>query len=294
MLIKKNIFNRLSRRIIGMFSPKLLASIYYRKATGQWMNWKDPQDLNEKILWLSLCSDTTEWTDLADKYKVRDFVEKKGYGNLLVKLYGVWEHAEEIDYEKLPDRFVLKTNHGSGTNIIVKDKSNLDVRKTNKQLNEWLKMRFGWPVEPHYLRIKPLIIAEELLMDDVSFSTSLIDYKVYCFEGKADFIWACYNRTSDHVYVETHGLDWEYKPEKSVFSNQYRDGGGVVPKPKNLEQMIETANCLSKGFHQVRVDFYEVKGKLIFGEMTFTSNQGTITYFTHEFLSEKGNKISIP
>lgn len=294
MLIKKNLFLRITRKIIGYISPKLLASLYYRKTAGRWMSWKNPQDLNEKILWLSLCSDTTEWTDLADKYKVREFVEKKGLGNLLVKLYGVWEHAEDIDYEKLPERFVLKTNHGSGTNIIVRDKSKLDFKKTNEQLDKWLKMRFGWPIESHYLRIKPLIIAEEYLEENVNKqSSSLIDYKLFCLQGNPEGTLVCYDRSSTSVKMEWYDLDWTYHPEWSINSEQYQKGKGIIEKPHNWNQMLEAARLLSEGFPQVRVDFYDVNDKLYFGEMTFTSNQGTMTYLSRELLLELGKKVSL-
>lgn len=295
MLKKENLLVGGVKHLIGLISPKLLASLYYYKATGKIMDWSNPKDLNEKILWLSLCSDTSEWTDLADKYKVREFIERKGYGDLLTKLYGVWENANEIDYKTLPNHFVLKTNHGSGTNIIVKDKSKLNIKATNEQLNKWLKMKFGWPVEPHYLRIKPLIIAEEFLEDKENvFSSSLVDYKVYCMNGKPEIIRVYHNRTKNSVFVETFDLEWNYHPETSVFSRQYQDGGGKTHRPYNLHRMIDIARNLSSDFPQLRVDFYEVNKKLYFGEMTFTSNQGTITSFTNDFLMELGQKVILP
>lgn len=295
MIRKTSWVKRSIRRILGTISPKLLATVDNYRVTGRFVDWKHPKDINEKILWLSLYSNTEQWSELADKYAVRGYLTSKGLDSLLPKLYGVWENAEDIDFNKLPDQFILKTNHGSGTNIVVKNKAEIDENTTKKQLNEWLKVKFGWPYEPHYLRISPKIIAEELL--DVRKqpieTSSLIDYKCFCFSGKVDVIWSCYNRTSSHVYVDTHLSDWSYHPELSVFSDQYRDGKNAVPRPHNLTRMIEVCETLSKDFPQVRIDFYEVDNKLYFGEMTFTSNSGTMTFFTNQCLKDMGDKVHI-
>lgn len=145
--------------------PMLLANYYYKNVMGHDINWSNPIDLNEKINWLKFKTDTSIWTTLADKYLVRNYIEEKGLGHLLPKLYGVWNNADDIDFEKLPNQFVLKTNHGCGTVILVKDKSTIDYASVRKQMNHWLTIRFGLEtVEPHYLAIKPLITAEELLV----------------------------------------------------------------------------------------------------------------------------------
>lgn len=293
---KTNFIKTLIRKLLGHISPKLMASVDIYRLSGHFINWNHPIDINEKILWLSLYSDTTMWSVLADKYLVRDYINQKKLGDLLPKLYGVWDNAEDIDLKLLPKSFILKTNHGSGTNIIVHDKATLDWNSTKNQLNSWLDQKFGWPYEPHYLRIKPKIIAEELL--DINKqpikSCSLIDYKCFCLNGRVELIWSCYNRTSTHVYVDTHFRDWSYHPELSVFSDQYRNGKNAVPKPINLERMIEVSEVLSSDFPEVRVDFYEVDEKLFFGEMTFTSNSGTMTFFTKECLKQMGDLVSLP
>jgi len=159
-----------------------------------------------------------------------------------------------------------------------------------------LKRKFGYQLgEPHYLKIEPKIIAEQFLQQtDCQFSTSLIDYKIWCFDGKPAYIWACYSRSKESVYVEVRNLDWEYLPEKSIFTHYYKDGKGILPKPKNLDKMIETASVLSNGFPQVRVDLYETNGKIYFGEMTFTSNAGYNYFYTQDFLNELGDKIILP
>lgn len=140
-------------------------------------------------------------------------------------------------------------------------------------------------------------MAEELLVErQHPISSTLIDYKVFAFDGKPAIIWVCYNRTANHVEVSTYDLNWNYKPEYSIFSHHYDKGelNGKLPKPKNLEKMISAAGILSKGEPQARIDFYEVNGKLYFGEITMTSQGGYMPYFTHDFLLMLGKLCKLP
>ena len=279
------------RMFMSYVCPKLLASIYYKNVSGRWLDWNNPQDLNAVINWTKFYSDTTLWPILADKYRVREYVKEKGLDGILVKLYGVWDKAEDIDFDKLPTKFVLKTNHGSGTNLLVKDKLTLDIDATRNKLNNWLKLRIGQEtVEFHYLKIKPLIIAEEFLEEKTNtFSETLVDYKVWCFNGKVHHIWACYNRVNDSVYVSIFDKNWNYHPEGSIFNNHYLDGKGVVPRPETLDEMLKDAEILSEGFPQMRVDFYSVDGKLYLGEITMTSQGGYMDFYTDDFMKEMGD-----
>lgn len=276
-------------------TPKRIISWLYSYVLGKKMNWDNPQDLNEKINWLKVYGDTSMWPLLADKYRVREYVRKKGLGELLVPLYGKWDSGSDVDFESLPSQFVIKTNHGSGEVLVVKDKSSINQDKVREDLNRWLKERYGFlQGEPHYLKIKPVIIAEKLLVEkNNSFSSSLVDYKVWCFNGKPYCIWACYSRTKEATYVGTYDLNWNYHPEWSVFTDHYKDGGPVVTKPQSFNEMIKAASILSEGFPQVRVDFYDVDGKLYFGEMTFTSNGGFMRFYTDEFLLQMGKQIHL-
>lgn len=287
--------NDVIRKILGTISPKLLASILNYRAEGKFIDWKNPKSLNEKILWLSFNTDTTKWTRLADKYEVRGWLKEMGCEDMLPQLYGVWDRAEDIDFDWLPNKFIFKTNHGSGTNIIVLDKESLNKEDVIKKLNEWLKMKFGWPYEPHYMKIVPKIIAEELLDPQKQSieSSSLVDYKCFCLNGKVELIWACYNRTKTSVEVDSHYPDWSYHPELSVFTKYYVDGRNKLPRPKNLDKMLEVSQKLSAEFPEVRIDYYEVDDKLYFGEMTFTSGTGIMDFFTKDCLLWMGNKIVI-
>lgn len=283
----RNVFKEFNYRITPV--KKVIDKCFFKRFQ-RTINWETPQDYNEKINWLKLYSDTSVWTKLADKYAVRDFIKAKGLEHILVPLYGCWTRVDDIDFDSLPKQFVLKTNHGWGDVIVVKDKDEIDTKAIKKVLQKNLKHTHGFSTgEPHYKSIPKKIIAEQLLVDDSFKFSSLIDYKIFCFNGKPHFVWACFNRTKDHVYVETHGLDWSFHPECSVFNNQYRDGGGQLPKPKNLDQMLSIAGSLSEGFPQVRVDLYNIKGKVYFGELTFTSDGGYNNFFTPEFLKKLGD-----
>ncbi|MBO7562333.1 MAG: glycosyltransferase [Bacteroidales bacterium] len=254
-------------------------------------------DLNEKILWLSLFSDTSKWTRCADKYEVRQYVEERGQGDTLVNLYGKWDKVEEIDWKKLPQSFVLKTTNGSGTVLIVKDKKSLNIHDTKALLLRWLDMKIGKETtESHYCNIVPRLIAEEYVQQsesDNKISTSLIDYKIWCFNGKAYYIWTCINRSKDCTYVSMFDRDWNYHPEMSVFNEHYREAKTLVPKPLKLNEMLNIAERLSEGFPEVRVDLYYTNNKIYFGELTFTSLGGTMDFYTQEALTEMGSYIDI-
>lgn len=266
----------------------------YRYFMHKEVDLKNPKDLNEKINWLKLHDDQRLWGMLADKYKVRDYVAEKGLSDILVPLYGVWDSAKDIDWDKLPSSFVLKTNHGSGDIVKVNDKDTINKEEIIKKLDAFLRMPYGVASgEPHYLYIKPKVIAEQLMEPTDSYSSSLVDYKIWCLNGRPRFIWACYNRTKHNVKVETYDLEWNHHPECSVFNDHYADGGGVIPKPKNYDKMLDIAKKLSNGFKQVRIDLYNQNGKIYFGEMTFTSNGGYMNFHTNDFLEEMGNLILI-
>ena len=274
--------------------PQGLASELFRGLLGYEMNWKNPQDLNEKINWMKFYYNTTEWTLLADKYLVRDYVKERVGGDILVKLYGVWERVEDIDFDKLPSKFVIKTNHGAGTILPVVDKSQLDIEKTRNKLRSWLKTRYGYTtVEPHYLGIHPLIIAEEYLENKDDFSTSLVDYKIYCFSGKPFCILVCTDRIiGSQSHYSYYDCDWN--PINEILKPHLRRYSVSVPKPQCLQELLGYAAALSAGHPQVRVDFYIVNNHVYFGEMTFTSEGGYDGDITREFSNKMGKLIKIP
>lgn len=281
---------------LGVHHPVLLARIRYFARFKKPLHLKNPQTLNEKILFLSLKTDTTLWTRCADKYEVRDYVKECGLEDILIPLVGVWDHATDIDFDKLPNEFVLKATHGSGDIKVVIDKSKLNIPKIVAEFEEDLKHQYG-ALESghHYMRIKPRMIAEELIHNDpetAKISSSIIDYKIWCFNGKCYWLWACANRDEHTTEVMTYDRDWTAHPEYSIFENDYRHGE-LLPKPKNLERMIDVAETLAKPFPCVRVDLYNIDGKIYFGELTFTSYGGLQDFYTDEFQKLAGSKIDL-
>ena len=275
------------------FFRRGLISEEFRGLMGYDIDWENPQDLNEKINWMKLYGDTTQWARLADKYRVREYVKERIGEEYLVRLCGVWERAEDIDFDALPERFVLKTNHGAGTVLPVTSKKDLDIPVIKNKLNEWLKLRYGYrTIEPHYLKIKPLIIAEEYLENDTDFSTSLVDYKVYCFDGKPYAVLVCTDREiGRHSRFSYFDVDW--KPRHDVLRIKPKGTQQDCPKPECLEELLDCAARLSEGHPQVRVDFYIVKGHPVFGEMTMTSNGGYDSDITREYSLAMGAIITL-
>lgn len=293
----RNKYFYLRALFLGKYYPKILANELYIESTHiqKGIDWNNPRNINEKINWLKFYSDTSEWTRLADKYKVREYIREKGLNDILVTLYGVWNSARDIDFESLPNSFVLKLNNGCGTVWIVRDKNREDLELLRKKVRKACKEKFGYlRAEPHYSKIPLKIIAEELLEEDSDISRSLIDYKIWCFNGQVFGTYNCYDRKGFEIFTEWHDLTWKHRPEWSVVTSHCKDGRGRVPRPSNYERMLEIASLLSEGFPQVRVDLYNIKGKIYFGEMTFTSSGGYMDYLSDVANNEMGalTKIS--
>lgn len=219
---------------------------------------------------------------------------ERGFENNLVKLYGHWSNVDEIDWDALPQSFILKANNGSGDSYVVNDKNTISKTEIAEIFNPLMtKVYRTTRYEPHYALIKPCIIAEELLdaKKQAYPSSSLIDYKIWCFDGKPYAIWACANRTKHTVDVGTYDLDWNFHPEYSNSTDHYRLMSQPMPRPKKLDEMLAIAAKLSDGFPQVRVDMYEVNDHVYFGEMTFTSNGGMMDFYTYKYALQLGEQI---
>lgn len=271
------------------FFRKGLISEEFRGLMGYDINWDNPQDLNEKINWMKLYGDTFEWPRLADKYLVREYVKERIGEKYLTKLYGCWDNADDIDFSSLPEKFVLKTNHGCGTVIPIHDKKTIDKSSVCKQLDTWIKHRYGYlTVEPHYLKIQPVIYAEELIENDSTFSTSLVDYKVFCFSGKAYCILVCSDRIiGKHVNMSFYDCNWNIRPE--MLDGRHKGYTVIAQKPQCLQELIALAEKLAQGHPQVRVDFYISNNHIYFGEMTFTSQGGYMDYISREYSNIMGD-----
>ena len=290
-IIKKILFpaviiRRIHDNYLKRNNPEKLFSIFHKRSTGKPLDIDNPKTMDDKIAYLAFRTDTSEWSRLADKVRVREYVEECGYGENLPQLYGTWERAEDIDFNTLPNAFAIKTNNASATNILVKDKSKMNEVKVRAQLDKWLKFDYGYETcQPHYSRIKPLILAEELLVNEGGIN----DYKFLCINGKAQYIIVMSDRSENthNFKVSIFDLNWNPHPK---YCGNYHTITNNIPRPNSLEKMIIMAENLSTPFPFVRIDFYEIGGKPVFGEMTFTPGSSSIN---HLFNREMGDLIQI-
>lgn len=267
-------------RNLSLYMSVLRYVLKFRKS----LHLKNPRDLNEKILWLAFNAETEEWARLADKIKVHEYVERCGLQEMLTPILQKWDDASKIDFHTLPESFVMKTNHGCGDVIIVRDKHRIDLEALRKQMDCHMKRKFGlWTGEPHYLKIKPYIFAEKILNNDSTVSTSLIDYKFFCFYGKPECVLVCYDRHGLTAQKTVYDMDWNRRDEYTHLTeiSVIKD----IPRPKSLEQMRSACMKLGTPFPFVRIDFYECNGQPVFGEMTFTPAAGRTVAITQDFLN---------
>lgn len=262
--------------------------IWYRARKGRNLNLEDPKTFSEKIQWLKLYDVTPEKIRLCDKYLVRDWIKEKIGDEYLVPFLGKWDRAEDIDFNALPDSFVLKTNHSSGWNIVVPDKSKLDKKKAVRKLDRWMHTDFAcfMGYEMQYRDVRRRIIAEEYIGDGVH---ELDDYKVMCFHGKPHVIWIDRGRHTDHRR-NLYDKDWNKYPVTMLVPNLHED----PPAPVNLKKMWELSEILSQGFICARIDFFEVEGRLYFGEITFTSGSGLSDFDPPETNRHWGDLMRLP
>lgn len=291
--IKEKHSNISKKELLDNFLHK--NDLYKTKIKNWWYNFKkkplnldNPLTFNEKIQWLKLYDSTPIKTFLADKYKVRNYIKKVIGEEYLIPIYGVYDNSEDINFDKLPNKFVIKYNHGSGFNIIVKNKTKLNLENIKKRLNIWKKLKFGNnSVELHYRDIIPKIIIEKYMDDGTG---DLKDYKITCFNGKPEFIWIDSERYINHKR-NLYDLNWNQLPYKI---NSHYPTFQSPKKPKHLKKLLNLASILSKGFATARVDFYIIKQKIYFGEITFTSTSGLDDVVPESFDKRLCSLIRLP
>jgi hypothetical protein len=243
----------------------------FRGTIGYQLNLKKPVTFNEKLQWLKVHDRKPEYTIMVDKYKVRQYVTEVIGENYLIPLLGVWDKFEDIDFNKLPDKFVLKPNHTSGNIYICKDKSKIDMEILRKEIAKWLKREYYWyQREWPYKNIKPRIVCEKYMVDESCIE--LKDYKVLCFNGKAKLIEVHRGRFFDHRQ-DFYDISWNKTSisQGDAFSDISDD---VMDKPKCFDEMIELSEKLAGELIHVRIDWYIVNNKLYFGEITFFDGSG--------------------
>ena len=282
-------------KVLTLISPKLNTQVLYRLKFGKWLDWTNPQTSNEKILWLKLHTyyKNPLITQCADKYAVRDYVNHHGCGDILNDLYGVWTDPKEIDFEQLPDKFVLKSNYFYHMNLVVTDKKQLDIPATRRLLQSWMRSNGHLLcAEMQYAGMEKKIIAERYI--ETSNGDAPADYKVYCCNGQPTYVMVCIGRSA------TEQPKFYYFDIAGHLQREMTKDGLEAPAdfhydiPAGWDKMIACAKQLSAPFPFVRTDFYIEQGKVIFGELTFTPAAGLDTgklAYTDKLL---GDMITLP
>lgn len=263
--------------ILRVLPTPLIARIETLRAYHKPLNAKNPRYFGEKMQWLKIYADLGKYTEYADKFAVRKYVADKIGDEHLIKLIGAYDSADEINFDALPKRFVLKVNHGCGYNIICKDKTKLDINETKNKLTRWLKEDFAAiKGEEQYRSIKRKIVCEEYMEDS---SGGLLDYKLFCFGGKVKMIEVCFDRFTD-FRIDFYDTDWNLLPVLSGDPKHgHKNSARPMRKPGCADELIELAEKLSEPFPFVRTDLYVVDDKIYFGELTFISGSGSDPFY---------------
>lgn len=270
-----------------LFSDKAMCKFYSRILLKKKVDLDNPKTVNEKVQWLKINDyDTNSLViQCADKYRVRQYIEGKGYDNILVPLIGDWEKPDDIDWNKLPNKFVLKCNHGCAYNIVVKDKVNANEHSIKKQLKKWMKEDFGeYNIEPHYSKIKPHITCEQYLGDCIT------DYKFFCFNGKPKYMYV----SSDLIHDRQAQIGFFYLDgtKMPIIRDDYAPMN-IDQLPEFFDEMKETAKKLSEDFSFVRVDFFIANDTYYFAELTFSPSAGMMPFNPEKYDLEWGNELDI-
>lgn len=270
-------------------SDKKAIKVRYYLNFGKYPDLKHPKTFNEKLQWLKLYDRRPEYTKLVDKYEVKKYVANRIGEEYIIPTLGVWNNAEEIDFDSLPNQFVLKCTHDSESIVICKNKAEFDISVAKKKLTDCLKKSlFLWGREWPYKNVKPRIIAEEYLKNDNG--TLLNDYKFFCFNGEVKTLLIVSERFEGGSKLDYFDLSGNHMPIKHTYPN-----AATPPAlPKHFEQMKKLAEILSVGYPHIRLDFYECNGKIYFGEMTFFTGSGFLPFTPESWDETFGSWIQLP
>jgi hypothetical protein len=260
------------RNFIDYHRDKRRVQQTYRERFGRSINWRHPTRFTEKIQIFKISKTAEDSWKYVDKLEVRSYIEQQIGAEYLTKLLGVYNNADEINFEALPNAFVLKTTHGSGWNIICPDKSTLNIPEAKAKLTDWLSQNYyrSYGRERQYKRTVPKIICEEYLDTP---EKGLYDFKFYCFHGEPRII----NVIQDRIGV-TRKAFYELPWRKSELQPWEAQADLDMPRPKDLDKMMDISRKLSKPFEQIRVDLYNINGRILFGELTLTCSSGMKYY----------------
>lgn len=279
-----------SRGLLRWMDDERYIRRVYRYVLGKELNLENPRTFNEKIQWLKLYARDPSYTRLVDKYAVRDFVsERLGEGWCVPLVGGPWEHFDEIDFDALPEQFVLKCTHDSGGLVICRDKQRLDREAAKKKLERCLKRNYYWANrEWPYKNVPPRILAEQYLQDGDN--PNLNVYKILNFDGVPTIIQTIQNDKTSEESIDYFDVEWKLLPMKQNFPNSAHP----LPRPQTLPQMLEAAEKLSAGFPLLRTDFYECNGRPWFSEITLYSDTGLGVFEPEDWDARLGELIPLP
>lgn len=254
------------------------------------LNIDNPKTYNEKLQWLKLYNRKPIYTKMVDKYEVKKYVEDLVGKEYIIPTLGVWTNFDDIDFDKLPEQFVLKCTHDSGGLIICKDKNKFDKKEAKRKINHCLKRNYflnyrEWP----YKNVQPRIIAEKYMVDDSGYE--LKDYKFFCFNGKVKALFVATDRNSNE---ETCFDFFDEKFNHLEITNGHPNSLKKIDKPKNFERMIKLAEILSRDLIHARIDFYNINGQIYFGEITFYHWSGMVPFVPEEWDYKFGDWIKLP
>ncbi|MGN8646341.1 ATP-grasp fold amidoligase family protein [Gracilibacillus sp. HCP3S3_G5_1] len=279
------------REYLNWIPDEIYLKMFYYSETNQKLNLNNPKTFNEKLQWLKLHDRKNIYSQYVDKFAVRSFIKEHIGEEYLVPMIGIFESVEEIDWEKLPNKFVLKCTHGSGGNIICTDKTKLNIKETKNKLNKWMKRNWYWlGREWPYKNVKPRIICEKFIEQDDG--DELRDYRFFCFNGEPKFITVDFSITNkDKTRRNLYDLDWSLMEQEISYPKEL---SYKVKKPKKLEEMIDLARKISANIPHVRIDFYYINEKILFGEMTLYHQNGLGRIRPDDFNYEIGSWLELP
>ena len=276
--------------LLSWVPDKFMIKLQYRIKTGKKLDLENPQTFNEKLQWLKIYDRNPLYTTMVDKYEAKKYVTSIIGEEYIIPTLGVYNHFDEIDFDKLPNEFVIKCTHDSGGVVIVKDKKSLNIKKAKKKIEKSLKKNYyysgrEWP----YKNVKPRIIIEKYMVDELQ--KELKDYKIFCFNGTPKITLVCSERFSSDNMCETFfDINWKLYP----FTENNHRIDATIKKPKTFDKMLEYSRKLSKNISFVRIDWYEIERKLYFGEITFFPASGYEKFDPEEFDEKFGTLIKLP
>ena len=280
----------LGKKVVAFIPDKLWLTWRFKQRLGYKMDWKNPKTFNQKLQWLKVYDRNPEYTKMVDKYEAKKYVAERIGEEYIIPTLGVWNRFDDIDFDQLPDQFVLKCTHDSGGLVICRDKNTLDKAAAKKKIEYSLAQNYyatskEWP----YKNVKPRIIAEKYMED--SKTAELRDYKFFAFDGKAKAMFIASERYgAEETKFDFYDMEFNHLDLR----NGHPNSNAKIEKPVCFDQMRELAEKLSKGIPQLRVDFYEVDGKIYFGELTFAHWSGMTPFEPQEWDRTFGDWIELP